>query len=100
MQKVFGATEQMTAPTDNGKVMHGELKVGNSVIMYADTNDQFHSNTTGMFIFVDDADLTYKKALAAGAATVPGNEPSDKDYGRTCGVTDPFGNTWWITSVK
>jgi len=53
-----------------------------------------------LFIYVHDADLTYKKALAAGAATVPGNEPSDKDYGRTCGVTDPFGNTWWITSVK
>jgi len=100
MQKVFGATGQMTVPTDNGKIMHGELKIGNSVIMYADTNDQFHSNTAGMFIYVDDADLTYKKALAAGASTVPGNEPSDKDYGRTCGVTDPFGNTWWITCVK
>ncbi len=100
MQRVFGAEDQMTMADDNGSIRHGELKIGESVIMYADTTDQFHSNAAGMFIYVDDADLSYKKALAAGAAPVPGQEPSDKEYGRTCGVTDPFGNTWWITSVK
>ena len=51
-------------------------------------------------VHVGDADATYKKALAAGSLTVDGQEPSDKDYGRTCGVKDPFGNTWWITSIK
>ena len=37
----------------------------------------------------------YKKALAAGASSMM--EPNDRGYGRTCGITDPFGNVWWLT---
>ncbi len=99
MEKVFDAKEQMIVPGEDGTVMHGELRVGNAVIMYAEAGGQFAVMNAGMFIYVDNADATYKKALAAGAVTVEGQEPSDKDYGRTCGVKDPFGNTWWITSV-
>jgi PhnB protein len=99
MQNVFDATEQLTVPAENGMIMHGELKVGKGVIMYGEASEQFPVMNAGMFIYVKDADSTYKKALAAGAAAIPGQEPSDKDYGRTCGVTDPFKNIWWITSV-
>lgn len=99
MEKVFDAKEQLLVPGEDGTVMHGELRVGNAVIMYAETGGQFAVMNAGMFIYVDDADETYKKALAAGAVTVKGQGPSDKDYGRTCGVKDPFGNVWWITSV-
>ena len=52
---------------------------------------------TQAFLF-ENADESYKKAIDEGATTVM--ELSDQDYGRTCGVSDPFGNTWWITSVK
>lgn len=99
METVFGATEQLTVPSDRG-IMHGEVRIGQSVIMYADGGEEFPIRNGGMFIHVEDADATYQKALAAGATTYPGQEPSDKSYGRTCGVTDPFGNDWWITSVK
>ena len=99
MNKVFDAKEQMIVPGPNGTVMHGELKVGDAVIMLAEAGDQFPAMTAGMFIYVDNADTAYKKALDTGAVTVPGQEPADKDYGRACGVKDPFGNTWWITSV-
>lgn len=99
MEKVFDAKEQLIVPGKDGSIMHGELKVGNAVVMFGEAGDQFPAMTAGMFIYVDDADSTYKKALEAGAITVPGQEPSDRDYGRTCGVKDPFGNTWWITSV-
>ena len=100
MTEVFDAAEQLIVPAEDGTVMHGELRVGDAVIMFAETGGQFPVMNSGMFIYVDNADVSYKKALAAGAVTVKGQEPSDKDYGRTCGVTDPFGNTWWITSVK
>ena len=100
MADVFDATEQLIAPAEDGSVMHGELRIGDAVIMFAETGGQFAVMNAGMFIYVDDADISYKRALAAGAVTVKGQEPSDKDYGRTCGVTDPFGNTWWITSLK
>ncbi len=100
MTMVFDAKDQLIVPNEDGSLMHGELKIGNAVVMFAEAGGQFHVMNAGMFIYVDNADATYKKALAAGAMTVEGQEPSDKNYGRTCGVKDPFGNTWWITSLK
>ena len=100
MEKVFNATEQFMLPREDGTLMHGELRIGNAVIMFAEAGEQFPVMNAGMFIYMEDTDVAYKKALAAGAVTVEGQEPADKDYGRTCGVKDPFGNTWWITSVK
>jgi uncharacterized glyoxalase superfamily protein PhnB len=46
---------------------------------------------------VSDADRSYAAALAAGATSVM--SPADQDYGRSCGVKDTNGNTWWITSA-
>ena len=99
MADVFDAREQMIVPADDGTVMHGELKLGEAVIMFAETGGQFPVMNAGLFIYVDNADITYQKALAAGAVTLEGQEPADKEYGRTCGIKDPFGNSWWITSV-
>jgi uncharacterized glyoxalase superfamily protein PhnB len=50
-----------------------------------------------MFVYVADADVTFDKAIKAGSTTVM--EIADLEYGRSGGVTDPFGNVWWITSV-
>ncbi|GGG97465.1 extradiol dioxygenase [Parapedobacter pyrenivorans] len=101
MERVFDAQEQLIVPGENGGIMHGELRIGDdTVIMFAEASDQFTVMNAGLYIHVEDADTTYEKALQAGAKTVPGQEPSDKDYGRTCGVKDPFGNTWWITAVS
>src|SRR5688572_10035812 len=80
MVKVFDASEQMIVPAEDGSVMHGELRIGNAVVMFAEAGGQFNVMNAGMFIYVDNADTTYKKALAAGAITVNGQEPSDKDY--------------------
>lgn len=100
MADVFDAKEQMIVPTEGGAVLHGELRIGDGVIMFAEAGGEFNVMNAGIFIYVEDTDSTYQKALAAGATTVPGQEPADKEYGRACGVKDPFGNTWWITSVK
>jgi uncharacterized glyoxalase superfamily protein PhnB len=99
MQKVFGAEETFKRLREDEKtVMHAEIKIGNSTIMFADTTNKFKTSNAGLFIYVANADESYKKAIDEGATTVM--ELSDQDYGRTCGVSDPFGNTWWITSVK
>lgn len=100
MEKVFDAEEQMVVANPDGTVMHGEIKIGDSVIMFAEAGEEFPVMSAGMFIYVANADDAYQKALMTGATAVQGQEPSDKEYGRACGVKDPFGNTWWITSVK
>ena len=97
-QKVFDAKETCKAMRDESTIMHAEIIINGSTIMFADSTEKIPPQTAGMFIYVPDADKTYKKAVDAGATTVM--ELSDQSYGRTCGVNDPCGNSWWITSVK
>ena len=98
MKAVFNATEIYRGMRDENIIMHAEVKVGDSIIMLADANDQWKAQNAGMFICVDDADTTFNKAVECGAEIV--TALSDQPYGRTGGVKDAFGNTWWITKVK
>ena len=82
---------------DENIIMHAEIKIGNSIIMLADSTDEFSSQPAGFFIYVDDADATFKLALEKGAIKI--REVADQSYGRSGGVRDPFGNSWWITSL-
>ncbi len=99
MKQVFGAAGQMLVPRENtGLVMHGELRIGNAVIMYADATEQFTARPAGMFVYVENVDDTYVKALAAGAISTMA--PAQMDYGYSCGFKDPFGNDWWPVKGK
>lgn len=93
MKTVFGATVQIIVPRSEGVIMHGELRIGDGVIMFADSTEQFASRPAGMFIYVENVDETYKTALAAGATSAM--QPIKMDYGYTCGFKDVFGNDWW-----
>ncbi len=97
-QKVFGATETYKAMRDENIIMHAEIMIGGSTIMFADSTEVYSPRPAGLFIYVEDADETYKKTIDEGAIVI--TELADQPYGRSCGVTDPFGNSWWITSVK
>ena len=97
MKNVFGAEEKLREMRNETTIMHAEIKLGNSTIMFADTTEQISPQNTGLFIYVADTDETYKKALAAGATSI--QEPVDQSYGRSAGIKDPFGNTLWITAV-
>jgi uncharacterized glyoxalase superfamily protein PhnB len=95
MKDVFGAEEQRIVPRSEGVIMHGELRIGDAVIMLADVTPEFIARPAGIFIYVDDVADTYKKALAAGAVSLM--EPVQMPYGFTCGFKDRFGNDWWPT---
>ena len=93
MKNVFGASEEAITPRNEGAIMHGELRIGDSVIMFADTTDDIAARPAGIFIYVENVDETYKKALAWGAGSL--RAPMQQPYGYTCGFHDPFGNDWW-----
>ena len=97
MQKVFDAKETHKSMRDEHTIMHGEIMIGESTIMFADSTEKISPMTAGLFIYVGDADEIFKKAIDAGATSVM--EVADQSYGRSGGVKDPFGNVWWITSV-
>ena len=94
---VFGAEENYKAMRDEKLIMHAEVKIGDSVVMLADATEEYAKQPAGLFVYVDDCDQVYAKALANGANSK--SEPADQSYGRSAGFTDAFGNTWWITSV-
>jgi PhnB protein len=96
-KNVFGAEEKYKAMRTETLIMHAEISIGSSVIMFADTTEQFAKQTAGLFIYVDDCDKIYQRALANGAETVM--EPADQSYGRSAGIKDPFSNTWWLTTA-
>lgn len=94
---VFGATEKMMHANDDGSLMHGELHISGGMVMVGEASDNWPQNTAGIYLYVQDADATYAAGLAHGATSLM--EPADKEYGRSCGFRDPYGNTWWPTSV-
>ncbi len=96
-REAFNAKEKMTVNHEDGNLMHAELWFGESVLMIGGSSAEYPPNTSGMMIYVEDADSAYRKAIQLGAVSLM--EPEDKEYGRSCGVRDPWGNTWWITSV-
>ena len=95
---VFDGRELMRHMRDEHTVMHAEVCIGKSVIMFAEATDAFPVCNAGLFVYVANADEVYAKALKANAVAV--TPMGDQPYGRSGGVKDPFGNTWWITTEK
>jgi PhnB protein len=97
-EKVFGASQTYLAMLDQHTIAHAEIIIGESMIMVADATDNHPPGTAGLFIYVGNADDVYNKALNAGATSL--TPLADQSYGRSGGVIDPFGITWWITSYN
>ena len=97
MQKVFGAIEKMKVMRDENTVMHAELQIGESTVMFSEITEEYTAFPASIFIYVDNADETYQKALKAGATSL--KEPEDQEYGRSGGVADPYGNEWWVVTA-
>lgn len=96
---VFGATEQLIVPDDDSKkIIHGELKINESVIMFAESTDSYKEKTAGLYTYVDDVERVYNAAIEAGAKSlVPATK---REYGASAGFEDPFGNQWWIVQAE
>jgi PhnB protein len=93
----FGATESSCARNEDNTVMHAELNIGDSLIMLGQAGGQWKALNAALYLWVDNVDEVYAKALAAGASSQ--SAPEDKPYGhRNAGVVDTCGITWWIGS--
>jgi PhnB protein len=79
----------------DGKVMHAEFKIGDSVVMISDASERAKATTTTLYLYVPNVDAVYQKAVKAGG--VSEQEPANQFYGdRSGGVRDPAGNRWYI----
>jgi PhnB protein len=106
-KKAVGAEETVRLSDPAGKVMHAELRIGQSRIMLADEFPDmgFRSplslggSPVSLLLYVDDVDATFSKVVAAGATqTSPVTDQFDGDRRGT--VVDPFGHVWLLATRK
>ncbi len=101
---VFGAEEIMRMPSPDGKIMHSELRIGDSMLF---VNDEYpgmsaapspnFTPSNSLFLYVTDVDSVFKRAVDAGSRV---DMPVDNlfwgdRYGK---LTDPFGHSWGIAT--
>ena len=97
IQYVFDGKVLEKMKTPNGSVNHGEISIGDSVIMMGRATESHEPQNVMLYIYVDDTDAAYKRALEKGAESVM--EPVDQFYGdRNAGVKDKDGISWWMAS--
>jgi len=97
LKAAFGGTEASCQRNADNTVMHAEIRIGDSLVMLGQAGGQWKSLTAALYLWVEDVDATFARALRAGATSQ--SEPEDKPYGhRNAGVVDQNGVTWWIAA--
>lgn len=97
LRQVFGAEELRRFAADGDGIMHAEVRIGDTVVMLADSAEGWPPVPSHVHVYVADVDDTYRRALSAGAESV--QEPVRKDdEDKRGGVKDPGGTTWWIAT--
>ena len=97
LKKTFDATEKEIIRTEDGKVGHGEIRIGDSIIMISDASDQHPFFPSMLYVYVPNVDDTYARGIAAGGQSL--REPTDEFYGdRSAGMKDVAGNQWWMAT--
>ena len=97
LQQVFDASLLRSFPDEQGRLLHAEVRIDDTVVMIADSAPSWPPTSSHVHVYVRDVDATYAKALAAGAESV--QAPVRKqDEDKRGGVTDRGGTTWWIST--
>lgn len=98
IKKSFDAKEIDRFETENS-IMHAIVQIGDSKIMISDPNENMKPMPCFLYLYVDNVDETFQKAINAGATIM--REPTDEFYGdRGAGILDFAGNSWYIATHK
>ena len=111
-KKAFGAEEILRMPGPNGKIVHSEIRIGDSAVMMNDEMPPMPGqpgsykspksaglSTAALFLYVHDVDSVFNRAVKAGCTVR--SPVADMFWGDRYGqVIDPFGHTWAIATHK
>jgi uncharacterized glyoxalase superfamily protein PhnB len=107
-KKALGAEEVARAVGPDGKILHASVRIGDSLIMLNDVMEgkgprAFGGSPASLFLYVEDADALFNRAIAAGAKpdSGPMGRMADQFWGDRCGtLIDPEGYKWTIATHK
>jgi PhnB protein len=104
-KQALGATGSLVMNAPDGRIMHAEIKIGDSVVMLADEHPEMRAlspQTVGgtpvsLLVYVPDVDAVFAKAVEFGATVE--RALATQFYGdRTGGILDPFGHRWYLAT--
>ena len=99
LEKAFGAEVVERHESETGFVYHAKVRLGDTIVEMGEAHDQWQPMQSAIYMYVEDVDAVYRRALSAGATSVM--EPADQNYGdRSAWVKDEFGNTWHLATWK
>ena len=97
LTQAFAAEEMQMERTPDNTVKHAKIRVGGSVIEMGEAHGEWGPMPTMFYLYVDDVDAAYRRALAVGAASL--EEPAVQPYGeRRAAVRDAFDNQWYLAA--
>jgi len=102
-KNAFGAQVHMNMPGPDGKIMHAEIQIGNSIVFLADemmgnrSAETLGAAPVGFYVYVENADQAFQKALRAGGKEK--HPVTDMFWGDRMGaLVDPFGYQWTVAT--
>lgn len=96
---IFDAETLRRFDHENGKIAHIELRLDDTVIMFADSTENYKANKTMLHIYVPDVFETFDKAIEHGCEVIerPINKQGDPD---TRGAFCDFAGNYWAVSTQ
>ncbi len=96
LKELFNATELRRYDMSDGSIMHAEMKIDDSVVMLANSNELYTAITLVMHVYVPNVDELYKKAIDLGCISVEPPKQREGDPDRRATFKDFAGNLWSI----
>jgi len=98
LEKIFKANELRRFEGSNGKIMHSEIKLDDSVIMIADSTDQFPPNQHLIHVFVPNVEEVFEKADESGCEIVDKPAQKEGEPNKRGSFKDFGGNIWAVAT--
>lgn len=104
-QRAFNAVEVMRFPGPQGKLIHAQIRIGDSAVMLVDEFPEMggfgpkalRGSPVTVHLFVEDVDTVVARAIQAGAKVLM--PLADMFWGdRYCQLEDPFGHHWSVAT--
>lgn len=96
MKEVFEAKELRRYDMPDGRIMHAEIQIYDSVIMLGDSSDKFPPVQLVMHVYVPNADETFDKAIRAGCEVIEQPKQRENDPDKRGSFKDFAGNVWSV----
>lgn len=97
---IFDAKPLRRYENEDGSIMHAEIRIDDSILMFGNSNEQFPANQLLTHIYVPDVDTTFKRAINGGCIALEEPKARDGDLDKRGSFKDFAGNVWSIGTQK